>query len=396
MAEGRRRRWVLVVLALLGLGTAGWFARSPLATGAAWLGGRAADGAGLVEQWATRLQEIAATVPTAPAGEDLPPGQSRSVLIVLGDLPERCAFALLSTTVARDVAVTVFPQALMAVVPGFGEFTLAEALGIGGAESVAIGLVNLLGIRIDEVVAVPTDGLASALPPQVAVELPAAFFALEGAGAAQVMPAGSQAVAPELVERLLTDPGLGTPMEFLQRQVAAWEGVLEAVAADPGVAQELAAWGGTGEGLALALATAEAAPARSVGSLPVDEPAASSSQLVPSSAAEGFVAARLGDLLLRDGARPRVEVLNGNGGVGATRLVAERLVRHGFLVVRTDNADRFDYATTLVIAHGESALPAAREAAGLIGTGSVYLEPDPGQGVDVGIIIGLDMPAGEA
>ncbi len=55
-------------------------------------------------------------------------------------------------------------------------------------------------------------------------------------------------------------------------------------------------------------------------------------------------------MLLRAGERPRVEVLNGNGRIGATRVVAEAVVRRGFRVVRTDNADRFDYATTLVIA----------------------------------------------
>ena len=107
--------------------------------------------------------------------------------------------------------------------------------------------------------------------------------------------------------------------------------------------------------------------------------------------------ARLGHLLLRAGERPRVEVLNGNGRIGATRVVAEAVVRRGFRVVRTDNADRFDYATTLVIAQGEEAQEAAREVAGIVGAPAVYLEEAaPSLVVEVSIIVGLDIPAGEA
>jgi hypothetical protein len=114
-------------------------------------------------------------------------------------------------------------------------------------------------------------------------------------------------------------------------------------------------------------------------------------------AATEFVPARLGHLLLRAGERPRVEVLNGNGRIGVTRVVAEAVVRRGFRVVRTDNADRFDYAVTLVIAQGEEAQEAAREVAGIVGAAAVYLEEAaPSLVVEVSIIVGLDIPAGEA
>jgi hypothetical protein len=77
--------------------------------------------------------------------------------------------------------------------------------------------------------------------------------------------------------------------------------------------------------------------------------------------------------------------------------VAEVVVRRAFRVVPTDNADRFDYASTLVVAQGQHALEAAREAAGAVGAGSVYLEEaSPSLVVDVSIIVGLDIPAGEA
>ena len=92
-----------------------------------------------------------------------------------------------------------------------------------------------------------------------------------------------------------------------------------------------------------------------------------------------------------------MEVLNGNGRIGATRVVAEALVRRGFRVVRTDNADRFDYTATLVIAQGEAARGAAQEVAGIVGAAVVYLEEAaPSLVIDVSIIVGLDIPAGEA
>jgi hypothetical protein len=168
---------------------------------------------------------------------------------------------------------------------------------------------------------------------------------------------------------------------------------------DPEVADRLAALPGdpaaTVANLLLAAATAESLE---LGAPPVEAAAASApGTLALSAVAAEFVGARLGHLLLLAGERPRVEVLNGNGRIGATRVVAEAVVRRGYRVVRTDNADRFDYPSTLVIAQGAGAQEAAREVAGIVGAASVYLEEaDPSPLVEVSIIVGLDIPAGEA
>jgi hypothetical protein len=78
-------------------------------------------------------------------------------------------------------------------------------------------------------------------------------------------------------------------------------------------------------------------------------------------------------------------------------VVAEAVVRRGFRVVRTDNADRFDYTTTLVVAQGPEDRAAAQEVAGVVGAAAVYLEEAaPSLVVEVSIIVGLDIPAGEA
>ena len=112
-------------------------------------------------------------------------------------------------------------------------------------------------------------------------------------------------------------------------------------------------------------------------------------------AAANFVAQRLGYLVLRED-RPRVEVLNGNGLVGTTRVVAQELVRRGYRIIKTDNADAFDYGTTQVVAQGRDNRAEADDVLRLIGAGDLFLElRTPSAVVDISIIIGADIPAGE-
>ena len=94
--------------------------------------------------------------------------------------------------------------------------------------------------------------------------------------------------------------------------------------------------------------------------------------------------------------RPRIEILNGNGRIGSTRVVADILIRHGFRLIRTDNADTFDHTDTLVIAQGEAAAAHAREIVELLGHGMLFLEVRAPSGiVDASIIVGTDVPTGE-
>jgi hypothetical protein len=89
-------------------------------------------------------------------------------------------------------------------------------------------------------------------------------------------------------------------------------------------------------------------------------------------------------------------VLNGSGRIGATIPVADLLVRRGFRVVRTDNADHFDYEETRVIVHRATSEADAREAAQAIGADLVLLEARaPSSVVDISIIVGHDIPSGE-
>jgi hypothetical protein len=111
---------------------------------------------------------------------------------------------------------------------------------------------------------------------------------------------------------------------------------------------------------------------------------------------DGFVAERFGHLVLRPAGRPSIEILNGNGRIGSTHAVAAILVRQGFRVIRTDNADTFEYTDTLVVAQGEAAEESAREIVEILGHGLLVLEVRAPSGVvDVSIIVGTDVPTGE-
>jgi hypothetical protein len=384
---------VAVLLVLGSLTAGGWVGR-------AWLGEAAARASARVEEWATRLQDIAASVPQAEIEERTGLVGSHSALVVLGDGPGDSAFALLALSPEGVPSLTLLPSTLLGVVPGYGEFTLAEALAFEGPDLAGLTVMNEMGVRLDEVVALGTGDLAAALPAAVTVDLPVPLLTAEDGGLIQVLGAGVQPLAPAAVEMLLVTPGSGDPFEWMQRQGAAWRGILAAVVADPEVADRLGAFSSAGSSVAADLiVTAATADGLLLGAPPVEAVSTTGGEALALSAgaAAEFVPSRLGHLLLMAGDRPRVEVLNGNGRIGATRVVAEAVVRQGFRVVRTDNADRFDYAATLVIAQGEEAQQAAREVAGILGVAAVYLEEAaPSLVVEVSIIVGQDIPAGEA
>jgi|GEM_PF-1456539 len=402
MARSRRRLWAWTagLLAAGAVGAGAWAARAPLGEAAAWVATRTREAAEAVDGWATRLRAVAATVPEAEIEErtDLP--ASYSTLIVIGTSPGDSAFALVAASPEGEPTFTLLPATMLGVVPGYGEFTLGEALAFEGPELAALTVTNELGVRIDEVLPLAPGELAALLPAAVPVDLPVGLFDAADGGLVQVLGSGPQRLAPGLVEMLLVTAGAGDPFDWLQRQAAAWRGILATIAADPQVADRLALAlpAGASEAADLLL-TAATAEDLLLGAVPLEAVATigGTALVLTAGAATEFVPARFGHLLLRPGDRPRAEVLNGNGRIGATRLVAEALVHHGFRVVRTDNADRFDYAATVVVAQGAGAQAAAREAAGIVGAPVVYLEEAaPSLVVEVSIIVGQDIPAGEA
>ncbi len=85
----------------------------------------------------------------------------------------------------------------------------------------------------------------------------------------------------------------------------------------------------------------------------------------------------------------RVEILNGAGRAGFARDATTRLRALGHDVVLFGNADRFDYATSVVLDRGGPA-GAARAVADALGIDEVRVEPDPDLALDATVILGAD------
>ncbi|HLE38735.1 MAG TPA: LytR C-terminal domain-containing protein [Acidimicrobiia bacterium] len=354
------------------------------------------DVADVVAGWSTRLRDLAATLPETETEERSLGGESASVLLIVGE-PGAAAFALVSTGPTGPPSVIVLPQDMLVSIPGFGEYRLADAMLFEGPDLVSLSVTNQFGIRIDRMAVLGPGSVAAAFTAPVAVDLAAPFFVEDGRSIVRQLPAGESQVAPDLLEELLVVEGAGDAFEWIQRQGAAWRAILGAVEAEPRVADRLlASVGGDAADLLVTVAGAEDAVVATVPVERADDGGSRDALSTVNDRVDGFVAQRLGHLLLRPEGRPRIEILNGNGRIGSTRLVADILIRNGYWLIRTDNADTFDHTDTLVIAQGEASEATAREIVELLGHGLLYLEVRAPSGIiDVSIIVGTDVPTGE-
>ena len=359
-----------------------------------------AEVADTVSGWATRLRDLAEAEPETEADLRSLSGESRSVLVTLGDEEGAVAFVLFVSDPDGPPVALVLPQDLLAAVPGYGEFRLVDAFTFGGPDLVALSLANEFGVRVDSVAGLPPGSISGGLLGPVAVDLSVPLFVESEDGSVdRVLPAGAAEIAPDLVESLLVVAGAGDQFEWIQRQGSAWRSVLAAIAEAPTVADRIVSLGTGGAGAADLMVTVAGSEDAILATIPVSsaESVTGADALIPSpDQADDFVRTRFDHLLLRPEGRPRIEVLNGNGQIGATADVAAILVRAGYRIVRTDNADDFDYADTLVIAQGDRNEPIARDVLDLIGRGLLFLEVRAPSGVvDVSIIVGQDIPSGE-
>ncbi len=386
-----RRRWIWPVvwfLVVTAVGAAAILSRD--------VRGVFTEGAEVVIGWSTRLRDLAATLPETETEERSLGGESASMLVVVGEAGA-AAFALVSTGPTGPPSLIVLPQDMLVSVPGFGEYRLGEAMLFEGSELVALSVTNQFGIRIDRVVVLAPGSLAAAFTAPLTVDLAAPFFVDDGSSIVRQLPAGESQVAPDLIEELLVTAGAGDAFEWIQRQGTTWRSILAAVEAEPRVADRLLT--PAGAEAADLLVTVAGAEDAVVATLPVeraDDGGGRDALTALGDRVDGFIAERLGHLLLHPEGRPRIEILNGNGRIGSTRVVADILIRNGYWLIRTDNADSFDHTDTLVIAQGEASEATAREIVELLGHGLLYLEVRAPSGIiDVSIIVGTDVPTGE-
>lgn len=384
----------MVVAVVVAVAVGGFFGRAQLGSGAETVFEAIGD-------WSTKLRDLAAAEPQSEIESRAREGESASVFVVLGSRPADAAFALLVADPDGPPLLVVMPQELLVAVPGFGEFRLVDALEFGGAELAALSVVNEFGIRLDGVAAIPSGAITGGLLGPVVVDLSAPLFVEAADGSvSRVLAAGRTEVTADFVETLLVTAGAGDSFEWIQRQGSAWRSILDAVGESPATADRITALGGVDAALAAdLLVTVAADPDAFLATVPVSsaESSTGAAALVPAGdQADDFLRQRLDHLLLRPGGRPRLEVLNGNGRIGTTADISALLIREGFHLIRTDNADDFDYEETLVVAQGNHAEGWAREIVELLGRGLLFLEVRAPSGVvDISIIVGHDIPSGE-
>lgn len=89
----------------------------------------------------------------------------------------------------------------------------------------------------------------------------------------------------------------------------------------------------------------------------------------------------------------RVIVYNGAGVPGIAGEAAQQLIRGGFRVVDTKNADNFDYAETqVVVQNGDES--SGTDVIEVLGTGTVTVQPSDQQVADIIVIVGKDFKPG--
>ena len=173
-----------------------------------------------------------------------------------------------------------FRPSLLTTLPGFGENVPSNTVRFQGADPIGTSVANLFGVRIDKVVVLTTESVATAVTALLLVDLP-----------------GPLVVADALLE------SSGTSARIAMVGVSKGDAVITII---PSTRLEPS---GTEERYQL-----------------------------DGGDAASFTALHLPFLQLADEPRVRVEVLNGNGPIGTTQPVAALLVSAGFRIVVTDNA----------------------------------------------------------
>ena len=374
---------VVVVLVLMGGG------RAAGALGDAWL------------DWTSSLQDAASDIPNLRIDEQRALDATDSLLLmVTDDSGKATSLALLAASPSDEATLALIPPGLFDILPGYGDFALADATVFEGPELAALSISNSLGVRIDHVAVIPQSAIPTIVPAPMTISLPSALEVDEPGGTRTILVrAGEVQVSAEDVALLLATEGIGGQLDWLQRQAAVWSGIFAAMADNADIPEAIAATvEGSGSRVTGLLADASAVDPQ-VTIVPVTRVSVSGAEDAFSldiDLAEAFVTRRMPHLQLSETVRPRVEILNGNGRVLTTRAVAEALIRNGFHVVRTDNADNFEYEGTLVVSHGRDNRVDAERALNLLTTGELLLELRAPSGVvDISIIVGHDIPAGE-
>ncbi len=330
------------------------------------------------------------TDPSAPGYEVIVlPSPSHMVLSLdpVGDL----AMVTVMSLGSNDLGGTVLhipPEAVLD-----GDRRLIDVFREEGEAATRRAAATLMDVNVDGMSVLDAAGWTQLVAPAGAIPVDTVqdLYRVGGDGDEIVYPAGNVTVAPENVSEFLAwvNPGAHASTR-MGRHVSFWRAWIATIAAstDPGIVPgEIDS--GIGRflrGLAVGVpvvAHAEGthrhldsgAPATDVD---LDKLRAVVAEMIPF------------PLPVSPGARPRVRLLDGVGGVDLAALHSPGLVNAGAQIVIIGNASSFDVAQTEVIYHAEAFESHAEGFSQALGGANVTFEPIQDVVLDVTVIIGED------
>ncbi len=328
----------------------------------------------------------------APGPEPVPADGASLLIAVTGPDGQATSIGLLAAAEQAAPRLVLLQPSILSTLPGFGENTLANATRFDGIGLLENTVANLLGVRIDAAIALDVDAVTGAVAEELMIAIADPLFRQDGDAQVVVIAPGESLRSADQIARLLTDRGTDDELTWLERQGAVWRAVLEA--ADPPMIERLLQYAGGDLDAARAALTAAAVDAvvTAVPATRIEPTGGEERYQLSGEVAASFVAESLPYLQLAEEPRVRVEVLNGNGVIGSVRPIAANLIRRGYRIILTDNADRLDYDETRVIAHGRENQESAIAVQDIIGIGQVAVEVrQPSGVVDLTIIVGQDL-----
>lgn len=347
-------------------------------------------------------------IPDGGGGKDVP--LTRTLLLVEVDSanPEGGATSLTLFGLSDDgsASIVFLPPGTSSEIPARGPDRLGDATALSSPNLMRLTVENLLGIRLDSVLTLSSDGMRRLFDPlaPILITVPERLSAQENnVLVPKFVPGTYDFDAARLVEYMdFRAEGEGE-IQRLSRHQRAWDAALEQarkVGGGDRMAVSLGDAGLVSEAEIPALgdflsrvSTAD----RGYALLPVDpkqslegeeryEPRTDDIQAMVN---QRFAGARSDS---SESGRVRLGILNGNGGVGVTEEVAKILIPEGYRVVFTENADNFDYPETQVVFNRTPFEGTARDVQRRLGTGKLIFNRSPQDVADIIVIVGKDFP----
>lgn len=293
-------------------------------------------------------------------------------------------------------SVLLMPSTTVVEIPAFGADSIGEALQFGGRPLLQTSVANALGVDIGPVLVLddaqllamfqPTEPMEVRLRAPIGNELEEgqhSFSAQEAADRITKYPAET----PEF-QHLVTVHAIADAWFAAIKDDEVFKRIEEQIPEAP--AEDADALKERKEiiGILRALANGE----RRFDTVPLDtsnSPGLDSARIdiqkIGAVVERAFPYALLGS-----GVRPRVEILNGAGGIAITPPAAARLVRGGFQVVLTGIKPSFDQEETQILYYDDEHRASAERIATLLGLGNVLINRKPVGVADVTVVLGAD------